>query len=1118
MTATPQDLRDHLQKKLGAAYTIGEQIPGGGMSVVFSATDTALNRRVVIKVLPRELATAGAIDRFKQEIAVVAALQHPQIVPVFGAGDVDGLPYFAMPYVEGESLRGRLARGPLSIRETVSILVDVTRALAFAHDRGVIHRDIKPDNILLTAASAVVTDFGVAKAVASARKGSAQGPITPFTGITQEGTSLGTPAYMAPEQVVGDPSTDHRADLYALGVVAYEMLVGAPPFSGRPQHKVAAAQLTEAPSPISARRNDVPAGLEALVMQCLAKEPSARPRSATEIMRALQSPSLLEGPTGEGRRAKDRRSLLAGFAAFGSEIKFAARGLMRTPTVSVSAIICLALGLGVTAAIYSAIDRALLKPLPFTEPDRLLSLYRTSPFANNWPFSVPNFVDFAKGSRQVTGMSALSQRSSLVDVRGSVLPVSTMRASGALFPMLGVKPLLGRVLTPDDDNPTQNGVAMLSAEFWRARFGSDSTLVSKTISIDGKQVTVVGILPPDFRIPYGARVLQASIWVPFRFTTEELGQRGSNFLQAVGRLAPGATVQTAQAELTSIFDGLLKTYPDLQGEGIRAVPLQADGASSVKDPLEKLSIAVLIVLLIAVTNVASLLLARGVQRQRELSIRTALGASRWAVMRPVFAESLLLAVVGVSLALLLAWGGVKVIGALAVQQMPQLAGLKIDPQVIGFSIALAMLVALLCGVIPAWRNTSVDPQDALRSGRGGGSDARHHKALGILVVAEGALSLVLLICAGLLLRGFANLLADDPGFQADRLLAFDARVSPQAYVGTTTAQRFLEPAIAAIERIPGVEAAGAINATPYRVWGNNFNIRYEGQPADNPAKMPIVEYRVVSSGFFAVTQQRLIGGRLLAAGDDESPKAPFVVVANEALVKRDFKGQDAVGKRFHWGDGFATIVGVVSDIRNAGPGENPRPEVYSTYRQSSANTTGFGMIVRARSGDPEKLGAAIQAAIKEIDPTAATSNIQAMNSVILTSVGRPKFLLSLTGVFASVAIALAVAGLYGVLSYSVAQRSRELGIRAALGSSPAQTVGTIMRRGVLLVTGGIAIGMIASIFATRYMKAQLYGVEPLDVRTWALAILALAVAGTAASLGPALRASRVDPIIAMRAE
>ena len=1113
-----RDLRDRLQARLGPGYVVGETIAGGGMSVVFLATDAVLNRRVVLKVLPRELATMGAIDRFKQEIALAAALQHPQIVPLFGAGELDGLPYFAMPYVEGESLRARLARGPLSIREAVSILIDVSRALAFAHDRGVVHRDIKPDNILLTAASAVVTDFGVAKAIANARRGTAGGPITPFTGITQEGTSLGTPVYMAPEQVVGDPATDHRADLYALGVVAYEMLVGAAPFAGRPQHKVAAAQLAETPAPISSRRNDVPEGLEALVMQCLEKDAAERPRTARDVMRTLQNPDMLSGaPARRARQRTTRTSLGEHLMLLGKELQFAARGLIRTPTVTISAIICLALGLGVTAAIYSAIDRALLQPLPFREPGRLLTIYRTTPHFNTGPFSIPNFLDLARTSRQIEGMSALSQGTALVDVRGSVLPVSVMRASGALLPMLGVTPLLGRVMGPADDDDAQGDVAMLSAEFWRSRFGGDSSLVNKTITLDGKAVTVVGILPPDLHIAHGTRVMRASIWIPFRPTQTELKSRRSNFLLAVGRLAPGATVAGAAKEMTSLFDAIATTYPDLKGEGVRVLPMQAEGTASVRDPLQKLGMAVVMVLLIAVTNVAALLLARGVQRQRELSIRTALGASRWAVMRPVFAESLLLAAIGVAFALVLAWGSVRVIGALAAQQMPQLAGLAIDPGVIGFSVALATVVALLCGVVPAWRNTSVDPQDALRSGRGGGAERRHHNALGALVIVEGALSLVLLVAAGLLLRGFVNVLGDDPGFQADRLLALDVRVSPEAYASGTTVRRFLEPAIAAIDQVPGVEASGAISLAPYRNWGNNFNIRYEGQPGDNPTKMPIVENRVVTPDFFAVTQQRLMRGRPLMRSDDETAQSPHVVVVNQALADRDFKDQDPIGKRFYWGEDFATIVGVVSNIRNVGPGAAPRAEIYSTYRQVASGATGFSLLVRAK-GDPAGLTAAVQDAIRKVDPSSATSNVAPMRTVILTSVGRPRFILSLMGVFATVAIALAVAGLYGVLSYSVAQRTRELGIRAALGSTPVQTVQTIMRRGVLLVSGGIALGIVGGIFATRSMKAMLYGVQPLDVQTWVLAILALAIAGLIASLGPAFRASRVDPIVAMRTE
>jgi predicted permease len=488
-------------------------------------------------------------------------------------------------------------------------------------------------------------------------------------------------------------------------------------------------------------------------------------------------------------------------------------------------------------------------------------------------------------------------------------------------------------------------------------------------------------------------------------------------------------------------------------------------------------------------------------------------------MRPVFAESIVLAVVGALLGLWLAWIGVRSIGTLAAQRIPQLAGLGVDLRVIGFGLLVSVVAAVLCAILPAWRSTQSDPQDALRRGRGGGADRAQHRALGALVVAEGALSLVLLVCAGLVLRGFVRVMQNDPGFAAEQLLTLEAHVSPTAYPDGAGVRRFLEPALTAIEALPGVERAAAISLLPYRNWGYNFNARYEGQPGDNPTQLPLVELRTISPGFFAVTGQRLLSGRALGAGDDLSAQEPhLVVVVNDVLAKRDFPNQDPIGKRVHWNDGFATIVGVVSNIRNAGPISEPRAEMYWSYRQRDVAATAFSIVVRVRGGDPAQIASSVQQTLRSIDAGVAVSRVMPMHDVIATSLGRPRFLASLIGVFASVALILSVAGLYGVLSYAVAQRARELGIRSALGSSSRDLMWLVARRAAGLVAIAIGIGLVVSAAVTRLMQTMLYGVSPLDVQTWALATVALVGAGMLATLIPALRATRSDPIVAMRAE
>ena len=803
-----------------------------------------------------------------------------------------------------------------------------------------------------------------------------------------------------------------------------------------------------------------------------------------------------------------------------SDLRTALRGLVRTPVVSISAVLCLGLGLGATTAIWSAIDRALLQPSPFRAPDRLVTIYRTAPQANTWPFSAPNYLDLARASKQLASMSAIAYGSSLLTLTDDATQVSVLHVAGSLFPSLGVSAPHGRLLLPADDADDAPKVVVLSDELWRTRFGADPAIVGRSIRLDGDQVTVVGIAPHGFRIRRGGQALEADAWVPLRFTAAQRTARGSNYLMVMGRLANGATVAGAQEELRRIFDGIVATYPELHGEGVRVVPLDAEARAAVRAPLLLTFGAVVMVLLIAVTNVASLLLARGVRRRRETAVRSALGGSRWAVMRPILLESLLLTAAGTVTGLALAWLTVRTIGTMAEARLPQLAGLRIDLRVILFAIAMSAIVAIACGAVPAWRATSVDPQEALSGGRGGGIGRGQHRALGALVVVEVALSLVLIVGAGLVLKGFARLTGSDPGFDPARILTLKVAVSPQAYADSNGGiRRFLEPALANIEALPGVKAAAGIQLIPYDNWGWNFNIRYEGQPADNPSEQPLVETRIVTPGFFAVTGQRLVSGRLLLASDDDRPEAAQVVVVNQALVKRDFRDRDPLGARFYIGDTtFATIVGVVSDIRNVGPFAPPAPEAYSTYLQGGSGTSSFPLMVRVRDDHPEHAIAAVRSAIRRVDPGAAVTHVEPMNDVIAKSVGRPRFYLLLLCAFAGVAGVLAVAGLYGVLSYVVAQRSREVGIRTALGSTPSQILRLVARQGMVLVAWGIVLGAIGAGFATRLLSGLLYGVSALDAGTWVLACATLAAAGLVATVIPSLRATRVDPLIAMRVE
>jgi predicted permease len=803
------------------------------------------------------------------------------------------------------------------------------------------------------------------------------------------------------------------------------------------------------------------------------------------------------------------------------ELRSAVGGLIRTPSVAVSAVLCLALGIGATTAIASAINRALLQPLPFRDADALVAVHRITPQSGptgTWPQSAANYVDLAAATKTIQGLSAVTFGTALVDAGAGGVQASQLYVTGGLFDMLGARPARGRLLVPADDQLDQPIVAVMSDEFWRRQFGADPGIIGRKLLIDGVPTAVVGLLPPRFRIPHGGNVLTADLWMTTRFTNQNLAQRRSNSLLLLGRLAPSATPAAADAELKGLFANLVESYPVLRGENVRVAPLRAESAQTVKTPLYLVFGAVCLVLLIAGTNVAALLLARGLHRRREIAVRVALGASRWDAMRIALLESLTISLVGTTLGLLIALAGVKTIGTLASSRIPLLAGLQIDARIIAFALALAIVVAVLCAAVPAWRNAAVDPNDALRGGRGGGSGVAHHRMLRALVVGEIALSLLLLIGAGLVLRAFAGLIGNDPGFETDHVLTMNITTSAARYPNGTSVRDFLNPALRAISALPGVQAAGAINAMPYVTFGNNSNIRYEGVPKDDPTRFPIVEQRVATPSFFAVTKQHLLAGRLLSDTDDGSATSPGVVVVNQALVKRDFRGENPVGRRFHLTDTtYATIVGVVSDIRNFGPVREPQPEMYWSYLQGASGSSRFPIMIRT-SGDPETVTTAVRNAVLGIDRTAAVANVAGMPDVIGKSLASPRFYMILLGSFAGVALLLALAGLYGMLSYAVAQRTRELGIRIALGASDRRVVRLVVGEGTRLVLGGIAIGVIAGFGLTRLMTSLLYGISPLDLSAWGISILAMLGSGVLATMLPANRAARADPVVAMRAE
>jgi len=801
------------------------------------------------------------------------------------------------------------------------------------------------------------------------------------------------------------------------------------------------------------------------------------------------------------------------------QIRIAVRSLARTPVVSTAAVISVALGLGATTAVFSAVSAALLDGMPFAEPQTLVSVFRTTPHFRNGPFSPANFLDLREQTETLETLGAVGYGTALLKRSERTYQVGARDISPDLFAMLGVPPMHGRLLQAEDERSDAPAVALLSDEVFRSRFGADPSIVGQTIVLDGESRTVVGVLPADFRIPHRTRYLESDIWLPLRFEPEQAERRQSNYLLLLGRLADGRTVAEAETELVGLMAGIAEIYPGVRGESVRVGSMGAESSGPIRGPLLMLLGAVGLVLLIATANVASLMLARGAQRGHEIALRTALGATRKSIVRTVLVESSVLAGIGVAFALLIAWIGVRLIGNLGAQMYPQLEGLGLDARVFGFAIAATAVVAILAGVLPGWRISGADPQDALRTGssRGGGVSRSQNRFLKGIVVAELAASAVLLIGAGLLISAFLGVLERSPGFETESLLTMTVNISPARYEDVTVDEGFARPALEAIRNLPGVEEAGTTSLIPYSGWGNNFNIRYEGVSGDD-TQLPLTESRIVSPSYFGALGVSLVEGRLFTENEAQGDELPTLVVVNQALVRRDFPDGSAIGGRFHTSDTtFAEIIGVVTDTRNFGPIEDPHPQVYWNFMGSGMQATRLPLVARV-TGTPESQARAIEDALRSVDPEVAVTDVRSMDAVIASSVRRQRFFMILLGSFAAVALALTITGLYGVISYAVAQRTRELGIRAALGSTRGQTLGLVMRDALVLAAIGLALGAVSGFALTRLLEGMLYGVSPLSATVWVAALASLFATTVVASSVPAIRAARVDPLEAIRYE
>jgi putative ABC transport system permease protein len=808
------------------------------------------------------------------------------------------------------------------------------------------------------------------------------------------------------------------------------------------------------------------------------------------------------------------------------DLRQGARSLIKQPTFTIVAVITLALGVGANTAIFSVVHAVLLQSLPYRDADRLVSVWehsRKSGDAQN-VINMGNFFDWKEQNRVFEDMAAFFDMTSNLTSGGDPEEIPTQIATTNLFNILGVNPILGRSFTPDEGRPGQPRVVVLSFGLWQRRFGGDPQIVGRKLSLnisDTNEATVIGVMPADFKWHVKAGSItrkMAEMWTQWR-VGEDTRRRQGRYASAVARLKPGVTFEQAQAEMNAIGGRLERQYNEFNANwGVNLVPLRKQFSGEIRLALLVLLGAVGMVLLIACANVANLLLARSAARQREVAVRAALGAGRGRIIRRLLTESLLLAGSGGLAGLMMAWWGTDFLVSLAPPDLLNLSQVKINAAVLGFTLVIALLTGVIFGLAPAFEATRLNLSESLKEGGkslGGGMRAQRLRSA--LVILEVALALVLLVGAGLLIRSFARLQGVDPGFNAQNMLTMRMSLPGRKYDNDQKRISFFRQAVAQMQALPGVESVGAVNFLPFSAPHAGTGVEIEGRPKLPPGQGLNTGVIVSDLNYFRTMQIPLKRGRLFT--DQEATEMRHVVVINEAFAREHFPNEDPLGKRvtidMKDDNQPCEIIGVVGDSKHMNLDAEVEPMSYWPHPELAYS--GMTIVIRTR-GDAASVTSAARGVIRTLDPEQPVADVRTMEDLIGTSVARARFNTLLLAIFATVALLLAGVGIYGVMAYSVAQRTREIGVRMALGARATDVLRLVVIRGMALALAGVALGVAASFALTRLMETLLFNVSATDPLTFAGIPLLLAFVALLACLIPARRAAKVDPMVALRYE
>lgn len=807
---------------------------------------------------------------------------------------------------------------------------------------------------------------------------------------------------------------------------------------------------------------------------------------------------------------------------FRKDLHYGLRGLLRAPGFTVTAVLTLALGIGANTAIFTVLNAVLLQPLPYRDADRLVTLLHDG----TDPVAAANFHDWQEGSRSFEMLGAAEGWGPNHTGPESAEHLVALRLTQNLLSSLGVQPVLGRLFAPGEDNAGADHVAILSHRLWQRRFAGDRSIIGREITLDKQGYTVVGVMPADFKFaPFWAT--KAELWAPLALGNR-MGNRGGNSLRIFGRLKPGVPFATARAEMASITARLERRYPGTN-RNVVMTPLKQNVVGNVETPMLMIAVAVGFVLLIVCANVSHMLLARTADRQKEIALRLALGASRARVLKQLLTENLLLALAGALVGLPLALSSLKALLWIGPEYIPRVEMSTFNGTAIFFLCALTILAAVMFGAVPSWQAARGDVNESLKEGgRSGGSSARGSRLRSYLVASEFALAFTLLIGAGLMIRSFAALAASDPGFRPDRIFSAVVSVAGTREGEPGNREIFYRQLLERAKALPNVSSAGAINHLPLAgdMWG--YSIEVEGRPKPKPGQSLNAVYRTVMPGYFETMRLPILQGRGILEIDDR--RSPDVVLINARAAAAFWPGQNPIGQRITFDSSkgaqtrWATVIGIAANAKQRDWALSPYPEVYSAALQDrgflgegDSHSAYITMVLRS-NGDPAGLASAFKQLVQSIDKNLPVSEIATMSQVVKDATAGPRFEMLLLTSLAALALVLAAVGIYGVMSYSLSRRKREIGIRMSLGAGQAQVLRMVLVGGMKQAAMGSVIGLAAALLLSKFIAKLLYGIQPSDPLTFGVVTAVLALAALLAICVPARRAVRIDPSVALREE